>query len=234
MKKKTIVVHSGGMDSSLCLALAVKEFGADQVLAMSFRYGQRHSKELEQAQIICEYFQVDRVEIPLDCLERITSSALIGNHELIEHKQGLAPNTLVVGRNGLMARLAAIHANDIGAKSIYMGIIEVESDNSGYRDCSRSYMDLMQKILRLDLADDEFEIVTPIVKMTKLETLELANELGVLEYLLENTITCYEGISGAGCGLCPACKLRNRGIKLYLHDHPQLKLSYKDQILQGH
>jgi 7-cyano-7-deazaguanine synthase len=229
-----VVVHSGGMDSSLCLALAVKEFGADQVLAMSFRYGQRHSNELEQAQKICEYFQVDRVEIPLDCLERITTSALIGHNDAIEHKSGQAPNTLVVGRNGLMARLAAIHANDIGAKSIFMGVIEVESDNSDYRDCSRSYMDLMQKILRIDLADDEFEIITPIVKMTKLETLELAHELGVLEFLLENTITCYEGMIGAGCGVCPACKLRNRGIKLYLHTHPNLQLSYREQILQGH
>lgn len=234
MKKKTIVVHSGGMDSSLCLAIAVKEFGADNVLAMSFRYGQRHSNELEQAQKICEYFQVDRVEIPLDCLERLTTSALIGNLDTITHKTGESPNTLVVGRNGLMARLAAIHANDIGAKSVYMGVIEVESDNSGYRDCSRSYMDLMQKIMRIDLADDEFEIVTPIVKMTKLETLELAQGLGVLEFLLENTITCYEGIIGAGCGTCPACNLRNRGIKLYLHDHPELQLSYRAQILQGH
>ncbi|MGE3609115.1 MAG: 7-cyano-7-deazaguanine synthase QueC [Bacteriovoracaceae bacterium] len=231
MKKKALVVHSGGMDSSLCLALAIKEFGADQVLSVSFIYGQRHSKEIEKAREISKHFNVDHTELEINCLSQITHSALIGNSEKIEHQEGKAPNTLVVGRNGLMARIAGIHANALGAKCIYMGVMELEEANSGYRDCSRSYMDLIQSALRLDFADPSFEIRTPLVFMTKKETMELGFKLGVLEYLLENTITCYEGIEKEGCLKCPACKLRNQGLKIFSLEHPECKYSYREKIL---
>lgn len=215
MSKKAVVVHSGGMDSSICLALAIKEFGAHHVLSLSFQYGQRHSNELTQATKICSDWGVDHYVIQLDCMQEITENALVNPNIEIEHVQGEAPNTLVMGRNGLMARLAAIHADHLGADCIYMGIIEVEEANSGYRDCSRHYMDLMQQIMRIDLNNNAFEIRTPVVKMTKCQTMELADQLGVLNYLLKETITCYEGISGRGCEKCPACLLRNEGIDLY-------------------
>ena len=188
MKKSAIVVHSGGMDSSLCLALALKEFGADEVLSLSFKYGQRHSLELERAGQICQAWNIDHIELSIDCLQQITYNALMDKVADIHHEVGKAPNTLVTGRNGLMARLASIHAQSLGAQCIYMGVIEVESANSGYRDCSREYMDLMQILMRIDLDDDAFEIRTPIVKMTKKETMELGHQLGVLDYLLKHTI----------------------------------------------
>ena len=231
MKKKAVVVHSGGMDSSLCLALAIKEFGASEVLSLSFTYNQRHSIELKRAEEISKYFGVDHVELDLSCLSQITESALIGNDQKIEHKEGETPNTLVVGRNGLMARLAAIHANSLGAHCIYVGIMELESANSGYRDCSRAYMDVVQEALRMDFADATFEIRTPLVLMNKKETMELGHKLGVLEYLLETTITCYEGLEKEGCLKCPACKLRNNGLKIFTLEHPELKYSYKEKIL---
>lgn len=231
MQKKAVVVHSGGMDSSLCLALAINEFGAENVLSLSFTYNQRHGLELERARNISDHFKVDHVELDLNCLSQITESALIGNSQKIEHKFGEAPNTLVVGRNGLMARLAGIHAHSLGAKCIYLGVMELEAANSGYRDCSRSYMDLIQSALRLDFADPAFEIRTPIVSMTKKETMELGYKLGVLEFLLENTITCYEGIEKAGCLKCPACKLRNQGLKIFSLEHPGFKYSYREQIV---
>lgn len=231
MKKKAIVVHSGGMDSSLCLALAVKEFGAENVLSLSFSYNQRHSLELTRATEISKHFQVDHVELDLSCLSLITESALIGNTQNISHKPGEAPNTLVVGRNGLMARLASIHAHSLGAKCIYMGVMELEEANSGYRDCSRAYMDIIQSALRLDFSDPTFEIKTPLVLMNKKETMELGHNLGVLEYLLETTITCYEGIQKEGCLKCPACKLRNTGLKIFSLEHPEIKYSYREKIL---
>ncbi len=231
MKKKAVVVHSGGMDSSLCLALAVNEFGAENVLSLSFTYGQRHSVELQRATEISNHFKVDHVELDLSCLSQITESALIGNHQKIEHKAGEAPNTLVVGRNGLMARLAGIHAHSLGANCIYMGVMELEAANSGYRDCSRSYMDIIQSALCLDFADASFEIRTPLVFLNKKESMELGHRLGVLEYLLETTVTCYEGISKEGCLKCPACKLRNNGLKIFSLEHPELKYSYKEKIL---
>lgn len=227
MKKKAVVVHSGGMDSSLCLALAVKEFGASEVLSLSFDYDQRHSDELTRARLISSYFKVDHAELNLSCLGQITESALIGKDKKIEHKKGEAPNTLVVGRNGLMARLAGIHAHSLGAHCIYLGVMELEAANSGYRDCSRAYMDIVQSALRLDFADSQFEIRTPIVSMTKKETMELGLKLGCLEFLLENTITCYEGIPKEGCGKCPACKLRNEGLKSFSLEHPEFQFSYK-------
>ena len=231
MNKKALVVHSGGMDSSLCLALAIKEFGASEVLSVSFSYNQRHSIELTRAREICEHYKVDHVELNLDCLSTITDSALIGNTKTIEHKKGEAPNTLVTGRNGLMARLASIHANSLGAHCIYMGVMELEAANSGYRDCSRSYMDVVQTALRMDFADDTFEIRTPIVLMNKKETMELGYKLGVLEYLLEKTVTCYEGIEKEGCMKCPACKLRNQGLKIFSLEHPDFKYSYREKIV---
>ena len=231
MKKKAVVVHSGGMDSSLCLAVAIQEFGAENVLSLSFTYNQRHSIELTRATEISEHYGVDHVELDLSCLSKITESALIGNNQAIEHKSGEAPNTLVVGRNGLMARLAGIHANSLGAHCIYMGVMELESANSGYRDCSRSYMDVVQTALRMDFADESFEIRTPLVFMNKKESMELGHKLGVLEYLLEKTVTCYEGVEKEGCMKCPACKLRNQGLKIFSLEHPDLKYSYREKIL---
>jgi 7-cyano-7-deazaguanine synthase len=231
MKKQAIVVHSGGMDSSLCLALAVQEFGAENVLSLSFTYGQRHSTELTQATVISQHFGVDHSELDLTCLTQITESALIGNSRPIEHQAGEAPNTLVVGRNGLMARLAGIHANSLGAKCIYLGVMELESANSGYRDCSREYMDLIEAALHLDFADFTFQIRTPIIHMNKKETMELGHDLGVLGFLLENTITCYEGIPKEGCLKCPACKLRNEGLKIFALENPEFLFSYRNKIL---
>lgn len=224
MKKKAIVVHSGGMDSSLCLAIAAKEHGADQVLSLSFSYGQRHQQELVQAAKICKDWSIDHVELPISCLQKITRNALTDTTIPIDTSQ---LNTLVVGRNGLMLRLAAIHAESLGAHFVYTGVIEVESANSGYRDCSRAYVDLMQTILRIDLNDPLFEIKTPVVFMTKKDTLVLAHQLGILEYLLNETVTCYEGQMKKGCGVCPACILRNEGIADFYAEQKSLTKPYE-------
>lgn len=231
MKKKALVVHSGGMDSSLCLALAAKEFEAENVLSLSFKYGQRHADEIVRARLVSDYLKVDHTEIDLSFMTKITESALIGTHKKIEHLQGEAPNTLVIGRNGLMARIAGIHAQSLGAQFIYLGIMELEEANSGYRDCSRAYIDLIQAALRLDFADNTFEIRTPLVHLTKKQTMELGLSLGVIEFFLEHTITCYEGIEKEGCMKCPACKLRNEGLKIFSLEHPEVKYSYREKIL---
>lgn len=231
MKKKAVVVHSGGMDSSLCLALSVKEFGKENVLSLSFSYGQRHSNELTVAEKISQHFGVDHLVLNIDCLAEITDSALTNKETKIAHEEGKAPNTLVTGRNGLMARIAGIHAHSLGAQCIYLGVMELEEANSGYRDCSRKYMDLIESALRMDFADESFEIRTPLVAMTKRDTMELGYELGVLEFLLENTITCYEGKAKEGCGNCPACKLRNAGLKTFSLEHSEFKYSFREKIL---
>jgi 7-cyano-7-deazaguanine synthase len=230
MKKKAIVVHSGGMDSSLCLALAVEQYSAKDVLSLSFTYGQRHSQELEYAKKICKEWNVDHRVINIDSLNEITDNALTNSEIKIENTTGKAPNTLVVGRNGLMARIASIHADHVGAECIFMGVIEVEEANSGYRDCSRKYMDIVQAAMRMDLDNPHFDIKTPLVYMNKKQTLELGYNMGVLHFLIENTMSCYEGVEKEGCKVCPACKLRNEGILEFIQDHPDFEFSYKNKI----
>lgn len=230
LTKKAIVVHSGGMDSSICLAIAKKQYGAEGVLSLSFNYQQRHSIELQAAQKICTDWGVDHVVLDIGCLQQITHNALMDSSLEIVHEKGDTPNTLVLGRNGLMARLAAIHAHSLGAEKIFMGIMELESANSGYRDCSRHYMDKMQEILRLDLDSKTFVIETPLVRLTKLESLYLADELGVLVYLLETTISCYRGVPKEGCQSCPACRLRNRAILDFSGEKKGFELSYLSKI----
>lgn len=216
LKKKAVVIHSGGMDSSICLALAMREFGKEDVLSLSFQYGQRHSVELVQADYICREWGVDHIVVPLNYFDTITDhSALINPEMEIVHEAGKPPNTEVLGRNGIMAHLGAIHAHLSGAGIIYMGVLELEAANSGYRDCSRKYIDLMQEVIRLDLGNPDFEIRTPLIFMTKLETMQLAEQLDVVDFLLEHTVTCYEGVRGQGCEKCPACLLRNEGIEKY-------------------
>lgn len=224
--KRAVVVHSGGMDSSLCLALAIAEFGRDNVLSFSIRYEQRHSPELIQAEKICRDWGVDHVEIELRCLAQITQNALTNHLLSFTHTPGNPPNTLVAGRNGLMAMLGGIQAYTVGAQCIYTGVIQVDADNSGYRDCNRPYIDLVQELLRIDLGDPAFEIRTPVIDMSKKATLMLANQLGILEYLLTETITCYDGIPQEGCRVCPACQLRNNGIQQFLAENPDFVLPY--------
>jgi 7-cyano-7-deazaguanine synthase len=224
MKKKALVIHSGGLDSSLCLALAAKEFGKDEVLSLSFNYDQRHSPELLQAQEICDEWKIDHTVISIQCMKSITRSALIGSDIPIHHEKGESANTLVMGRNGLMTRLGAIHAQHLGARCIFLGVLEDDGEQMGYRDCTRHYFDLKQEILRLDLADPLFEIRTPLVALSKKETFELSNKLGLLKFLLDKTISCYEGIRYHGCRRCPSCQIRNTAIAEFMQEHPDFQL----------
>ena len=223
---KTIVVHSGGVDSSLCLALAVRDFGPDQVLALGFHYGQRHDVELDAARRIAGHFGVRRYEVELGFYPSLTRNALMDAGIPIRNVPGETPNTLVMGRNGLMIRLGAILAATLGAGSVYAGVIGVEAANSGYRDCTREYVDLVEAALRLDLGDPSFEVRTPLVAMTKKETMDLGYELGCLEFLLTETVTCYKGVPKAGCGECGACRLRNEGIRLFLEERPEVSVPW--------
>jgi len=211
---KAIVVHSGGMDSSICLKLAINRFGAENVLALGFDYDQRHLSELEASKFICKSWGIKQTILSLPFMKKITHNSLT-DHNLEISSSDKTPNSLVVGRNGLMARIASIHADSLGAQCIYLGVIEVEEANSGYRDCNRDYFDKLQEILRIDFDNTQFEILSPIIKMTKAETMELADSLGVLDFLITHTITCYEGVKHPGCGTCPSCLLRNEGIEKF-------------------
>lgn len=224
--KKAIVVHSGGMDSSICLALAIRQFTAETVLSLSFSYHQRHSTELESARLISQEWGVEHALIDLSVLSHLTRDAMTDKSVSIRWGEGHVSTTLTVGRNGLMARLAAIHAHQLGAGCIYMGVMEEEAIEVGYRDCSKEYIALKQQILRIDLGNPDFEIRTPLISLRKEQTMELAHNLRILPYLLEKTVSCYEGKPRIGCQQCPACFLRNRGLAQFKEANPEVVLPY--------
>lgn len=212
MSEKVVVVFSGGQDSTTCLIQAVKEHGAENVYAVSFFYGQKHWTELDRAKKIVEDFGVKheilRVNQVFECLK----DCALTNSEL-EIKQGEKyPNTFVDGRNHIFLSVAAIFAKQIGAHQIITGCCE--TDFSGYPDCRRAFIDSLEQTLSLAM-DYEFHIITPLMYLNKAQTWKLADDLGYLQYIKDNTHTCYNGIEG-GCHECPSCKLREQGYNEYI------------------
>lgn len=126
---------------------------------------------------------------------------------------GALPNTFVEGRNMLFLAFAGVLAKVKGAKHIVTGVCE--TDFSGYPDCRDAFIKSLNVTLNLAM-DYEFVIHTPLMWLDKAQTWELADQLGRLDYVREKTLTCYNGVKGDGCGQCPACKLRSRGLEKYL------------------
>lgn len=215
MKKKEIkavVVLSGGQDSAICLALAIKKFGANAVAAITFEYSQRHAIETKYASNLAKRFNIaEHKIIALDFYKELTTNALMTPGEKITRKKNSkCPSTVVEGRNAFFLLAAAVWAKHLGAKVIYTGVSE--ADFSGYPDCRNDFIKAQQKSMRLAL-DWPIKIETPFMHKTKAEEWALADKLGILDLVKNETVTCYNGIPGEGCKKCPACKLRNRGLK---------------------
>lgn len=211
---KCIVVLSGGQDSATCLAMAVKRYGADEVGAITFKYGQRHAVEVKYAKQLARRFGVKAHKIVgLDFYRELTSNALMDPHETIRTEPGAkCPNTVVEGRNAIFLMMAAVWAKSVGAKEIYIGVSE--ADFSGYPDCREAFVKSQQRTLRLAL-DYPVRIVAPFMHKSKAEEWALADKLGILDVILNHTVTCYNGIPGEGCGECPSCRLRRKGYEDY-------------------
>lgn len=207
---KAVVVLSGGQDSATCLALAVKKHGADRVAAITFEYGQRHSLETKYAKRLAKRFGIVLHKVvKMDFYRHLTSNALMSKDAPIEKKKGAScPTTVVEGRNAFFLLAAAVWAKEIGATEIYTGVSE--ADYSGYPDCRAAFIRSQQKTIRLAL-EWPVKIVTPFMHMSKSDEWALAERLGILNVIENETLTCYNGIPGAGCRKCPACKLRNKG-----------------------
>lgn len=214
-RERALVVFSGGQDSTTCLAQAVRDYGAGNVSCITFHYGQRHGLEVEVAKKIAAHFGVaDHRFIGLDWYSQITSNALFDSEAAIGQADGAAcPNTVVDGRNMMFLSVAAVYAKSRGIRDIITGV--GEADFSGYPDCRDVFIKSCNVTLNLAM-DYEFRIITPLMDLTKEETWALADRLGVLEYVAENTLTCYNGIAGRGCGACPSCVLRQRGFDAYM------------------
>ncbi|MBB5150373.1 MULTISPECIES: 7-cyano-7-deazaguanine synthase QueC [Ureibacillus] len=211
-EEKAIVVFSGGQDSTTCLFWAKEQF--KEVEAVTFDYGQRHRLEIECAKEIAKEVGVKHHILDMSLLNQLAPNALTRDDiEVEEGKDGELPSTFVPGRNLLFLSFAGVLASQVGAKHIVTGVCE--TDFSGYPDCRDVFIKSLNVTMNLAM-DDTFVIHTPLMWLTKAQTWELADKLGVLDFVRNNTLTCYNGIIADGCGECPACKLRKRGLDEYL------------------
>lgn len=208
-REKALVVLSGGQDSTTCLFWAIDRFGRDNVSTISFDYGQRHKIELECAARVAEYADVRNTRLPIDTFNALGGDALTDENIEVESRlcadRGL-PNTFVPGRNLIFLTFAAAYAYQQGIGNLVTGV--AQTDYSGYPDCRDETIRSLQQTLRAGMESD-IVIHTPLMHLTKRETVELVRDLGELP-AMAFTHTCYNG-KRPPCGACPACELRARG-----------------------
>ena len=226
--EKAIVLFSGGQDSATCLAWALRRYKS--VETAGFDYGQRHSVELECRKAFLQKLRELDAEfnaklgpdhmIDMSSLGQISDCALTKDKAIAFEKNGV-PNTFVPARNLLFFTYAAAVAYRRGASVLVGGMCE--TDYSGYADCRDNTLKSLQVSLSLGL-DEPIVIETPLMRLDKAQTWELAEVLGgkaLVELIRRETHTCYLGVRnelhdwGYGCGKCPACRLRAQGWSAY-------------------
>ncbi|MFJ7637684.1 7-cyano-7-deazaguanine synthase QueC [Peribacillus sp. NPDC046944] len=211
-KEKAVVVFSGGQDSTTCLFWAMKHFS--EVEAVTFDYNQRHSLEIDCARNIAKELDIPHHVLDMSLLNQLAPNALTRSDIAVaDGEEGELPSTFVPGRNLLFLSFAGVLASQIGAKHIVTGVCE--TDFSGYPDCRDVFIKSLNVTLNLSM-DQSFVIDTPLMWLNKEETWEMADQLGAFDFVREKTLTCYNGIIADGCGECPACKLRKRGLDDYV------------------
>lgn len=204
-----LVVLSGGQDSTTCLYWALDRFGAGNVSAITFDYGQRHRIELDCAERIALAADVRWTLLPIDTFAALGGNALTDagiDVQALHHEGTDLPNTFVPGRNLIFLTFAAAWAWPRRIGNIVTGV--AQTDYSGYPDCREATIASLQETLRLGMESD-IVIHAPLMHLSKRQTVELAREVGALE-AMALTHTCYEG-RRPPCGRCDACKLRAKG-----------------------
>ncbi len=221
---KAVVVFSGGQDSTTCLIQAKQHY--DHVHCLTFDYGQRHQQEIAIAEKLAKYLEVAAHKIlDVKLLNELAISSLTRDHipvPAFEAASNGLPSTFVPGRNILFMTLASIYAYQVGADTVITGVCE--TDFSGYPDCRDEFIRALNHSVNLGMARDlRFE--TPLMWLNKAETWALADYWQQLDLVKNQTLTCYNGIQGDGCGHCAACHLRMTGLQHYLTD--------KDTVMQS-
>lgn len=209
MSAKALVVLSGGQDSTTCLYWAIDRFGRENVSSVTFDYGQRHRIELISAAEIADFAGVPNVILPIDTFAALGGDALtttdIAVESAADEESGL-PNTFVPGRNLIFLTFAAAFAYQRNIAHLVTGV--AQTDYSGYPDCREDTMNSLQTAIQQGM-ESEIQIHTPLMHLSKKETVELARELGALP-AMAMTHTCYNG-ERPPCGHCAACELRAKG-----------------------
>ena len=211
MTRKAVVLYSGGLDSTTCLAIARAE--GFEPHAMSFSYGQRHSVELELAKRNARPAgAVEHMVVEFD-LRKVGGSALTA--DIAVPKEGVGddiPVTYVPARNTIFLSFALGWAEVLGAFDIFIGVNAL--DYSGYPDCRPEYISAYETMANLATrvgveGTGRFRIHAPLMRLTKAEIIRKGLALGV-DYGL--THSCYDPTpAGVACGLCDSCRLRLKG-----------------------
>jgi len=214
MNKKAVVLYSGGLDSTTCMAIAKAD--GFELYAMSFAYGQRHSIELEKAR---EYAPrigaVDHRVVEFD-LRQFGGSALTADLDVPKDQllEGGIPITYVPARNTIFLSFALGWAEVLGAHDIYIGVNAL--DYSGYPDCRPEFISAFENMANLATragveGDSPYTIHTPLIQLSKAEIIRTGLDLGV-DYRL--THSCYDPTpTGVACGRCDSCLLRLKGFR---------------------
>ncbi|MDM5339433.1 7-cyano-7-deazaguanine synthase QueC [Fictibacillus enclensis] len=211
--KKAVIVLSGGLDSTTCMGIAKHE--GYELYPLTFNYGQRHSREVNQAKKVAEYFEVKEHRIvDIAFLNQIGGSALTDASIDVptekDDKEEI-PSTYVPARNMIFLSLASAYAEVIGAEAVFIGVSAV--DYSGYPDCRPEFIKSMNETINLatkaGTTGEQIAICAPLMHLTKKETIQKGLELEVPYHL---TTSCYNGEEEA-CGECDSCKLRLKGFE---------------------
>lgn len=207
---RAVVVLSGGMDSTVCAALAAKDHGPDAVAALHVDYGQRtEARERKAFEAICDRLGISRrLVVRNQALSQIGGSALTDSQiavpeagaEIGSH----VPITYVPFRNAHFLSVAVSWAEVLGAENIYIGA--VQQDSSGYPDCRPEYYDAFNEVIRRGTKEGNIRISTPLIALTKAEIVQLGLELAAP---FDLTWSCYSREDSA-CGACESCVLRLR------------------------
>ena len=212
---KSLVLLSGGQDSSTCLFWSLKH--SQQTEAVFFNYDQRHKIEWECAKKICSENHVILHQLDVPAFRQIGGSAMI-EEKIIDIEVSGLPNTFVPGRNIVFLTLAASLSYRRKLDTLVIGVNE--SDYSGYPDCRHDFIQSMEKTLKFGL-DYPIRIKAPLQHLSKKNIWSLADDLNCLETIIHHTHTCYLGDHetfhswGFGCGTCPACLLRKKGFEAF-------------------
>ena len=210
---KALVLFSGGLDSSPCLALAVKKYGAENVIALSISYGQKHNKEIQAAEKIVKHYGVVWKTLDLapifadsDCSLLAQSDKEIPKEsyaEQLSETDGKPVSTYVPFRNGLFLASAASIAISDNCGVIYYGAHSDDAAGNAYPDCSSKFNNAMNEAIFTG-SGEQLRIEAPFVDMNKADVVRIGTELNVP---YEMTWSCYEG-GDKPCGVCGTCRDR--------------------------
>lgn len=209
---KAVVLLSGGLDSTTCLAFAASQGYA--CYALSFDYGQKHKAELIASKKIAQQFHVAHHEIIPLSIGHLGGSALTDQHMCVTNHDQTSnhiPNTYVPARNTILLSIALGWAEILDADAIFIGVSSV--DYSGYPDCRPAYIEAFETMANLatkkGIEGRSITLHTPLMHLSKAQTIELGVSLGV-DYA--DTISCYRATDqGLACGTCTSCALRKKG-----------------------